>query len=108
MSSVKASASLAIYILGAYIDHQRDVDHAVQQLPDEVTLGVVLEIYGGGQAEQTVEAMAALLDDEKPDMRRVGLIVRYVQVAIAIGYLGGVFDFAGAVRALRRRVAAAA
>ena len=80
MSTVAASAATAIYGLSTYIDNERGEDHAGGLLPHDIALTVAMEIYGGVQArgEQTLEAMACLLSDEKFGERRVRLIVRYV------------------------------
>ena len=107
MSSVERNAATAVYELSVYIDNHEDEDHAVHTLPARLTLAVALDIYGDGQAEQTVAVIAALLGCEDFDEERVGQVVRYVRVVIAVGHIGD-YDFAGAVRALRRRVAAAA
>ncbi len=108
MNIAVLAATTVVLHLGAYIRQNDDVDHRTAVLPFQVSEDAFLDIHGNGCTRETLESMARVLGNRDFDVRRMRLIVRYVQGLIAMGDMAG-YDSAGAVRDERAvHVAAAA
>ncbi len=107
MNIAEISAISVVYELDFYIENREDVNHATHPLPFHVGHAAFLDIHANGRTSETLNSMASILGNECYDETRVGLIVRYVQPLVNMGDMAG-YDFAGAVRAHRGRVAAVA